>query len=105
MSDNMRKVNIYNVTLTNGTTQYSQALPANVRAFAMQPRTAVDVFWSHESGAVAGADGTSAAVAPWMTMKAGAGFSVDDIAPESPLTVYLASLTSGTVVEIVAWSW
>ena len=105
MSDSLRKTVIYNVELTNGTTEYSQALPANVRAFAMQPRTGVDVFWSYEAGHVAGTDGTSAATAPWMTMKAGAAFSVDNIAPEPSLTVYLASLTSGVTVEINAWSW
>ena len=105
MSYSLRKPVIYNVELTNGTTEYSQVLPSNVRAFAMQPRTSVDVFWAHESGHVAGTDGTSAATAPWMTMKGGTGFSVDNIAPESSLTVYLASLTSGVEVEIVAWSW
>ena len=50
MSDSLRKPVIYNVELTNGTTEYSQVLPSNVRAFAMQPRTSVDEFWAHESG-------------------------------------------------------
>jgi len=105
MNYSLRKLVIYNVELTDGTTEYSQALPSGVRAFAMQPRTSVDVFWSHEAGHVAGTDGTSAATAPWMTMKSGAGVSVDNIASESALTLYLASLTSGVVVEIVAGSW
>ena len=105
MGDSLRKPIIYNLELTNGTTEYSLTLPSGVRAFAMQPRTAVDVFWSHETGRVAGTDGTSAATAPWMTMRGGTPFSVDNVAPESSLTIYLASLTSGVVVEIVAWSW
>lgn len=44
MNDSLRKPVIYNLELTNGTTEYSQALPSGVRAFAMQPRTSVDVF-------------------------------------------------------------
>lgn len=96
---------IYNVTLTNGTTEYSQALPANVRAFALQARGTADVLWAHEAGKVAGASGTATAVAPYMTLKSGGAFSADNIEPEGALTVYLASLTSGVVVEIAAWSW
>ncbi|MBK9613625.1 hypothetical protein [Candidatus Amarobacter glycogenicus] len=57
MSDSLRKTVIYNVELTNGTTEYSQALPANVRAFAMQPRTGVDIFWSYDADIAEGTDG------------------------------------------------
>lgn len=88
---------IYNVTLTNANTEYSQVLPAGTEKFAMQPRTAVDVRWAHVTGKVA------TPTAPYMTMKGGAGLSMSDADPAS-LTVYLASGTAGTVVEIIAWS-
>lgn len=101
----LRRPTIYNVTLTNGTTEYSQALPANVRAFALQARGAADVLWAHEAGKVAGASGTATAVAPYMTLKSGGAFWADNIEPEGALTVYLASASSDVVVEIAAWSW
>ena len=103
MSDRMRVPAIYNVTLTNANTEYSQALPATVRAFALQPRTAVDVRLAYVTGKVA------TPTAPFWTMTAGGGFGVDDVnvnaaLGEGPITLYLASASAGTVVEIQAWS-
>ena len=103
MSDRMRVPAIYNVTLTNANTEYSQALPATVRAFALQPRTAVDVRLAFVTGKVA------TPTAPYWTMKGGGGFSVDDVSlnpalGEGPLTLYLGSASAGTIVEITAWS-
>ena len=51
---NQRTINVYNVTLTNANTEYSQELPPNVRSFAVQPRTAVDVRMAFVTGKVAG---------------------------------------------------
>ena len=103
MSDRMRVPAIYNVTLTNANTEYSQALPAGVRAFALQPRTGVDVRFAYVTGKVA------APTAPYWTMKAGGGFGVDDVKMnvalgEGAITLFLASASAGTVVEIQAWS-
>lgn len=92
-------ITIYTVTLTLANTEYSQALPANCRGFDMQPRTNVDVRWSNVTGKVAGS------TEPFMTMKVGAGFSSPPLAQgASPSTIYLASATAGTIVEIVAYS-
>lgn len=62
---NLRAINIYNVTCTSANTEYSQALPPNVRSFAVQPRTAVDVRMAFVTGKVAGS------TAPFFTLKAG----------------------------------
>lgn len=93
-----RTPTIYNVTLTNANTEYSQTLPANLRSFSMQARQSADVRWSHETGKVA------TPVAPYMTMKSGGNVNVGELDPNT-LTLYLASATAGTVVEIIAWSW
>ena len=96
---NMRTVNVYNVTLTVANTEYSQALPPNVRSFAVQPRTAVDVRMAFVTGKVAGS------TAPFFTLKAGGALAINELQMGDDATVSLASATAGTVVEIVAGSW
>jgi len=93
-----RTPTVFNVTLTNADTEYSQTLPANVRSFSMQARQSADVRWAHETGKVA------TPVAPYVTMKSGGNVSVGELDP-ALLTLYLASATAGTVVEIVVWTW
>lgn len=96
---NMRTLNVYNVTLTNANTEYSQALPPNVRSLAVQPRTAVDVRVAFVTGKVAGS------TAPFFTMKSGGALALHELQVADDTTVYLASTTAGTVVEIIAGSW
>lgn len=89
----------YNVTCTVADTEYSQALPANCRYFEFQARTEATVRYAWATGKVAGP------VAPYHTLKAGDckyGPSINQAA--SPSTLYVASPTAGTVVEIEAWT-
>ena len=88
----------YNVTCTVADTEYSQALPANCRYFEFQARTEATVRYAWATGKVAGP------VAPYHTLKAGDckyGPPINQGA--SPSTLYVASPTAGTVVEIEAW--
>jgi len=90
---------VYNVTLTNADTEYSQAMPANCRGFEFQCRTENDVRFAVVTGKVA------APTAPYMTLKAGdyyASFPINQAA--SPSTLYLASSVAGVIVEIIAWT-
>lgn len=89
----------YNVTLTNANTEYSQALPANCRAFEFQAQTDVAIRYAFVTGKVA------APTAPYMTLKAGHYyFSPPLNQGVSPSTLYLASATAGTIVCILAWT-
>jgi hypothetical protein len=90
---------IYNVTLTSANTEYSQALPPNCRRFDIQPQTNVDVRFAFTTGKVA------TPTAPYATMKAGNPYNSGDVYQGgAPSTLYFASGTAGTIVEIVAWS-
>ena len=90
---------IYNVTLTSADTEYSQAMPTNCRGFEFQCRTESDVRFAFVTGKVAGP------TAPYMTLKAGDYYYSFPISQgDAPSTLYLASSTSGVVVEIIAWT-
>jgi hypothetical protein len=90
---------IYNVTLTNAVTEYSQAMPANCRRITWQCRTAFDVIYAFVTGKVAGP------TAPYMTLKAARAYDSGVInQAAAPSTLYLASATAGVVVEIEVWS-
>jgi hypothetical protein len=88
---------VYNVTLTLANTEYSQALPANTRKIAFRARTTVECRYAFVTGKVA------APTEPYSTLKAGAEYTADGINLTSK-TLYLASATAGTVVEIEVWS-
>lgn len=89
---------IYNVTLTLADTEYSQALAADSHMFDVQCRTNVDVRFAFETGKVA------TPTAPYATLKGGAPFTSQWI-PQSAgaPTLYLASSTAGTVVEVIVY--
>ena len=85
---------VYNVTMTNANTEYSQALPANAKKFLIKCRGAFAVkvcFTSEESGAT------------YLTIPAGMAYYEDLIQPSS-LTLYFQCATAAQVAEIVAWS-
>lgn len=97
---------IFNLTLTDADTEYSQALPKGTKHLAFQCRTAFDVIFSFEAGAV----DTATPPGPYATVKSGdsysspekAGFSwnVDEAAAA---TLYCASSQAAVVVEIACW--
>lgn len=84
----------YAVTCTNANQEYSQALPAGTRKVRINARTAVDIRIAWVTGKVA------TPTDPYMTIKSGTVFTLDDVYWSGAKTVYLASGTAGTVVEI-----
>lgn len=89
-----RKPLLYNKTLTLADTEYSQAIPASIKQITIQARTAADIRIAFVTGKVA------TPTAPYLTLKAGAVYSVSGLDIGNATTVYLASSTAGTVVEI-----
>jgi hypothetical protein len=90
---------VYNVTLTNADTEYSQALPANTRGFEFQARSEALLRYAFATGKVA------TPTAPWLTLKAGDAYASPQLnQAASPSTLYLASPTAGTIVEILSWT-
>lgn len=85
---------IYNVTLTDADTEYSQELPSDTKKYTVQCRTAFDVklaFTEGESGTT------------YATIKANTNYYEDGILAES-LTLYVQSAQAGVVVEVIAWT-
>ena len=87
----------YNVTLTNASTEFSQALPANCRKLILRCRTADTVRYAWATGKVA------TPTVPYQTLRASAEYALDGINVASGI-IYLASATAGVVVEMEAWS-
>lgn len=89
---------VYNVTLTNANTEYSQVLPAGCRMFEFQARVDIDIRFAFVTGKVA------TPVAPYMTLKAADYYWSPDLNQgAAPSTLYLASTIAGAVVQIIAW--
>jgi hypothetical protein len=90
---------MYNVTLTNPDTEYSQAMPTDCRLIEFQARTSAAIRFAFVTGKVA------TPTAPYMTLKAGDYYFTPVINQgASPSTLYLASSVAATVVEIIAWT-
>lgn len=90
---------IYNITLTNANTEYSQALPANCRLFEFQCRTENEIRFAFVTEKVA------TPTAPWMTLKAGDYYvSPHMFQGASPSTLYFATAVAGVIVSIIAWT-
>jgi len=88
---------LVNVTLTVANTEYSFLMPNGTQMVEFQARTAADVRFAFATGHVAGP------VAPYHTLKASDYYSSPPVNMTGQ-TVYFASTTAGTVVEIIAWS-
>ncbi len=88
----------YNLTCTVADTEYSQALDANCRGFEFQARTEAILRWADVTGKVA------APTAPYRTLKAGDYYASPQLNQlAAPSTLYFASPTAGTVVELIVW--
>lgn len=90
-------VTVYNISLTNANTEYSQALPANTRRLCFRSRTGVQVRYAWSAGKVA------TPTAPYQTLMAGAEYAVDDV-KLAAATLYLASATAGATIELECWA-
>ena len=88
---------IYNVTLTNANTEYSQALPANCKKFSIHLRDFTAFRFAYVAGKVA------APTAPYLTVPEGSEKAEELIQPSS-LTLYFASSNAGKIAEIEAWA-
>lgn len=90
---------VYNITLAVANTEYSQVMPADCTGFEFQARTDAVVRFAFVTGKVA------TPTPPYMTLGSGGNFfspMINQVG--TPSTIYLASATAGTVVEIIAWS-
>lgn len=89
---------IYNVTMTNADTEYSQALPANTRLveFRCQDITS-DVRFAFITGKVA------TPTAPYRNLFAGETKTLEDMNITSK-TLYFASSIAGAKMEIECWT-
>ena len=87
---------LYNITLTDANTEYSQALSANTKKFSIHLRDFTAFRFAYASGKVA------APTAPYLTVPAGGEKSEELIQPAS-LTLYFASSDAGKIAEIEEW--
>lgn len=90
-------VTLYNVTLTNVNTEYSQALPTTCRRLSFQCRASKDVRFAFVTGKVA------TPTAPYYTLKANTTYDSGPIHLASG-TIYFAGTQAGNVMEVEAWS-
>ena len=86
----------FTVQLTNADEEYAQALPEGTKRFNVRVRSGGDVRHSFVSGRVA------APTDPYGVVESGAQY-YDEGLFLNKSTLYLASSTAGTVVEIRAW--
>jgi hypothetical protein len=87
---------VYNVTMTNADTEYSQALPANTKKFLIHTRDESSFRFAFVTGKVA------TPTAPWLTILAGSRYFEDMVYTSA--TLYFASAVAGKIIEVVAWS-
>jgi len=87
---------LYNVTLTDVDTEYSQSFPDNTMAFRFKNRASQDTRFAWETGKVAGP------VAPYRTLPADETYEKDNVAMTGH-TLYLASGNAGDIIEIEVW--
>lgn len=90
---------IKRVTLTNANTEYSYSLPTGTKSFSMEATTSAAVRYAFMTGLVAGPTGE------YMTMKSDGAYNSPENGSDAvgEKTVYLASATAGTVVNIISW--
>jgi len=86
---------VYNVTLTNANTEYSQLLPDNTKQVFFKCRTLYDVRYAWVTGKVA------TPTAPYRICSAGMSISIDHLDFDTK-TLYLASAQAGVIIEIEA---
>ncbi len=90
---------VYNVTMTNANTEYSQALPANTKKFSVSLQSNDAAYrLAFATGKVA------APTAPYLTIAAGYGYEESFNGSADSLTIYAACGVAGKVLQIVAWA-
>lgn len=90
---------IYNKTMTEADTEYSQVLPKGALTFLIHTRDESIFRLAFESGKVA------TPTEPYLTILANSGYSEFEIVNYNGLlTLYFASPSSGKVVELLVWT-
>lgn len=87
---------VYNVTVTDNSTEYSQAIPDGTKILCFHCRDGSVLRYAFVTGKVA------TPTAPYMTCLDNEFESYSGILTDN-LTLYLATPTSGKVVEIICW--
>jgi len=87
---------IFNVTMANANTEYSQALPATTRRFSIKNRNGTAFRVAFATGKVA------TPTEPYLTIPANSEYYEDDL--RADLTLYFACASAGKTVEIIAWT-
>lgn len=88
---------VYNVTLTDADTEYELVLPDGTTYFEFQARQNVDIRYQWQPGYVA------TPTAPYLTLKRGYTYDSYNMWGSQTISLFLASSTAGTVVEVNAW--
>ncbi len=88
---------VYNVTLTDADTEYSQALPSNTKEIRFRCRTLFDVRFAWLEDKVA------TPTTPYLTLPAGSDYFSDD-SNITGKTLFLASSEAGVILEIEVWT-
>lgn len=86
---------VYNKTMTNANTEYSQVLPVGTKKFLIKCRTAFDIKLTF----TANASGTT-----YITIPADKALLVDNLSLSGTKTLYFQCATSAKVAEILAWT-
>jgi len=92
-----RTPQIFNVTLTNADTEYSQTLPMGTKKFLVKERNGNPFRLAFESGKVADP------IEPYITILSNQVYWEDDVNCVN-ITLYLAAPIAGRVIEIVCWT-
>lgn len=88
---------VYNLTLTLADTEYSIELPQGCTYFELQARQNAEVRYAFETGHVA------TPTAPYLVLKKGYTYDSYNMWGSAALTLFFASSTAGTVIELNAW--
>ena len=89
---------IENITLTDANKEYPYVFPNGTTHFEFQARTSAAVRFAFVAGVVATPTGD------YGTLKADDAYSSFNLWGSQSLTLYLASASAGTIVEIVTWT-
>lgn len=92
VQDSPTSVEIYNISVVNADTEYSQALPANTKRFLLRSRNGYQLKLSYDSGE----SGTL-----FVTLNGGCVY--EDINFYSLQTLYFQSPVAGGIVEVVVF--
>lgn len=89
---------VYNVTMTDADTEYSQALPANCRYFTISCQDGTAMRLAFVAGKVA------TPTAPYIALLANQAYNSPEKLQAGSLTLYFACDSALKVCQIIAWS-